>query len=139
MSRRRFATGTPWEEFVGYSRAVRSGPHIHVSGTTATDADGRIVGIGDPYTQAIRCLDNIRSALAMAGATITDVVRTRIYVTDIGHCKAVGRAHREVFATVRPCATLVAVTALVDPDTLVEIEVDAYAPEPASDGVNYGE
>lgn len=131
MDRRRFASGTPWEEFVGYSRTVRTGPHVRVSGTTATDANGRIVGIGDPYAQAIRCIENIRGALAMAGATLDDVVRTRMYVTDIGHWEAVGRAHGEVFAAVRPCSTLVAVAGLVDPDMLVEIEADAYAPEPA--------
>ncbi len=128
MSHRRFASGTPWEEFVGYSRAVRTGPVVHVSGTTATDADGRIVGVGDPYAQTIRCLDNIRRALAMAGASMDDVVRTRMYVTDIGHWEAVGRAHGEVFAAVRPCATLVAVAGLVDPDMLVEIEAEAYVP-----------
>jgi enamine deaminase RidA (YjgF/YER057c/UK114 family) len=133
MSRRRFASGTPWEEFVGYSRAVRTGPFVHVSGTTATDADGRIVGVGDPYAQTIRCLENIRHALTMAGASMSDVVRTRMYVTDIGHWEAVGRAHGEVFASVRPCSTLVAVAGLVDPDMLVEVEADAYAPGPRPD------
>lgn len=125
MKRERFASGTPWEEFVGYSRAVRVGPHVHVSGTTATDATGRIVGVGDPYAQAVRCFENLRAALAGVGAGIEDVVRTRTYVTRIEHWEAVGRAHGEVFRHVRPCATLVAVSALVAPEMLVEIECEA--------------
>lgn len=129
MQRRRFASGTPWEDFVGYSRAVRVGPHVHVSGTTATDEQGRIVGGDDPYAQAVRCLDNLRVALAGVGARIEDVVRTRTYVTRIEHWEAVGRAHGEFFRHVRPCATLVAVSALVAPEMLVEIECDALCPD----------
>lgn len=125
MSRENFASGTPWEPLVGYSRAVRVGDHVYVSGTTSTDATGTVVGIGDAYAQTRQILANLRAALERAGARLDDVVRTRIYVTDIGQWEAVGRAHGEVFGAIRPACSMVEVARLIAPEMLVEIEADA--------------
>jgi enamine deaminase RidA (YjgF/YER057c/UK114 family) len=125
MRRQLYSSGTSWEPVVGYSRAVRVDGRIWVSGTTSTGSDGSIVGKGDPYAQAKQAIANIERALAAAGAVLAEVVRTRIFVTDITHWQDIGRAHGEAFANIRPATTMVEVARLIDPDLLVEIEADA--------------
>ena len=125
MTRVNYSTNSPWEPIVGYSRAVRCGAHVFVTGTTATGPEGRLVGIGSAYEQTVQILRNIESVLQRAGAGLRHVVRTRIYVTDITQWKEIGRAHRECFGDIRPCATMVEVSRLIEPEMLVEIEADA--------------
>ena len=126
MSKQLISSGAPWEKVVGYSRAVKVGNHIHVAGTTASDEHGNIIGADDAYTQTKHILNTIQKALQEAGSSLNDVVRTRMYVTDVTQWEAIGKAHGEFFKDIRPAATMVEVSGLIDPEMLIEIEVDAY-------------